>query len=128
MTITWIILTFVIVLLASFGASIPILVIFLKNRSNNKERIKYAISLLSENTLKKQLEKQREILGNIKKVIDTSDKNDISEQSSLMDQLASSRAEIEQMKHNVVSAMDATDKIRDKKNNRGSSKTRKESA
>jgi hypothetical protein len=113
---TWIIVTIVIVILASLGAAGGLIWFFIKKRSQRRANDAYTKSLINEALLAENLEKQQKAVNDLQTTVDTSNARTDEEQQALMLQLAESQKELEQLKNNITVAVKATNSLSHVKN------------
>jgi hypothetical protein len=113
---TWIIVTIVIVILASLGAAGGLTWFFIKKRSQRRANDEYTKSLVNEALLAENLEKQQKAVNDLQTTVDTSNARTDEEQQALMLQLAESQKELEQLKNNITVAVKATNSLSHVKN------------
>jgi len=113
---TWIIVTIVIVILASLGAAGGLTWFFIKKRSQRRASDAYTKSLINEALLAENLEKQQKAVNDLQTAVDTSNARTDEEQQALMLQLAESQKELEQLKNNITVAVKATNSLSHVKN------------
>jgi hypothetical protein len=113
---TWIIVTIVIVVLASLSAAGGLTWFFIKKRSQRRASDAYMKSLINEALLAENLAKQQKAVNDIQATVDNSNTRTDEEQQALVLQLAESQKELEQLKHNITLAVNATNSLSRAKN------------
>ena len=108
---TWIIVTIVIVIIASLGAAGGLTWFFLKKRSQRRASDEYTKSLINEALLTENLTKQQKAVTDLQTTITDSNTRTDDEQKALMQKLAESQKELEQLKNNVTLAVRATNSL-----------------
>ena len=104
-------MTIVIVIIASLGAAGGLTWFFLKKRSQRRASDEYTKSLINEALLTENLTKQQKAVTDLQTTITDSNTRTDDEQKALMQKLAESQKELEQLKNNVTLAVRATNSL-----------------
>ncbi|AGE55066.1 hypothetical protein FK949_gp243 [Paramecium bursaria Chlorella virus NYs1] len=111
----WIVITIIVIVLSVLGVAIPLTIHFIKKRAKQQADEKYTKALVDESILTEKLKQQQDIVNSIENVASNTFDETSGNQETVMNQLAKSKKELEQLKQNLVVAVQTTNTLKNQK-------------